>query len=187
MMGDRAQREGEVARRLEAFVAVLGQAVGHQVGEVRGYVGERRQRRRVVLQDGGEGEHRALALERSLAGDHLVQHAAEREDVGGRPHRLAAHLLGRHVSHRAEDGARQGQLGSTPAAGGGAVDRRAGRDGEAEVEHLGAVAGADDDVFGLDVAVHDALGMGGGEAFGDGGGDLTAAPPGQRAVGEQGA
>ena len=42
-----------------------------------------------------------VALERRLAGQALVQHAAERVDVGARVDRLAADLLGRDVVERA--------------------------------------------------------------------------------------
>ena len=41
--------------------------------------------------------------ERAPAGQHLVQHAAERPDVRAPVHRLAARLLGAHVRRRAED------------------------------------------------------------------------------------
>ena len=41
--------------------------------------------------------------ERRLAGGELVEHDAEREDVGARVERFAARLLGRHVRRRAED------------------------------------------------------------------------------------
>ena len=91
------------------------------------------------------------------AGEHLVEHAAEREDVGAVSDRLAAHLLRRHVADRAEH---------VPGVGGAAVGGR-----------VGCCAGAaapvscarpksriftrpslrDEDVLGLEVAVHDAL------------------------------
>ena len=44
--------------------------------------------------------------------------------------------------------------------------------GEAEVEDLGSAVFGEHDVFGLEVAVDDAGGVGGGEAIGDLGGDL---------------
>ena len=58
---------------------------------------------------------------------------------------------------------------------------------EAEVEDLHAAVEADEDVLGLDVAVHDALGVGGGERLGDGGADRAGAPPGEGAVAQVGA
>ena len=47
-----------------------------------------------------------LALEQLLAREHLVQHHAERPDVGALVHRLAARLLRSHVRRRAQDHAR---------------------------------------------------------------------------------
>ena len=44
---------------------------------------------RVLLQDRVERLDRALAPEGPLAGEHLVEHGPEREDVGARVHRLA--------------------------------------------------------------------------------------------------
>ena len=44
-------------------------------------------------------------------GEHLVQHRAEREDVGARVRLAALELLGRHVLERAEDRAMTGQFG----------------------------------------------------------------------------
>ena len=55
---------------------------------------------------------RRRALERALAGAHLVEHAAEREQVGAGVHALPAHLLGRHVAGRAEHGAGVGDRGA---------------------------------------------------------------------------
>jgi hypothetical protein len=52
---------------------------------------------------------RRLPRERAAAREHLVEHGPEREDVRASIGRLAAHLLGRHVSHGAENGALTGQ------------------------------------------------------------------------------
>ena len=92
----------------------------------------------------------AVALEHDRAGQRAEQHAAERVDVGPRVDLDAARLLGRHVVGRAhrEAGARQVLLG--------------GRDGLGQPEVgqervLGAVLARDEDVAGLDVAVHEAV------------------------------
>ena len=58
-----------------------------------------------------------LALERALAGHHLVEHAAEREDVAAVIDPSPADLLGRHVARRCRDGsgfgrARRGRVWS---------------------------------------------------------------------------
>ena len=85
-------------------------------------------------------------------GQRLVEDAAERVDVGGRPDRPAPPLLRRHVLGGADH---------RGAAGGAALAERL---GEAEVGEEGAVA-FDQDVVRLDVAVDDAGGVGGVERF----------------------
>ena len=90
------------------------------------------------------------AGERRLADQHLVRHRAERVDVGAMPDALVAHrLLGRHVLRRAE---RQACLRHALAA------RVLHGERDPEVRHeRGTVV--QQDVLGLDVAVHDAMPM----------------------------
>ena len=85
---------------------------------------------------------RCVARERDVAGEHLVQHDAERVEIGARIDGGAAGLLGREVLRRADDRSRLGHLRRTRAR-------------DPEVGHLEAAVGADDDVVRLDVAVHD--------------------------------
>ena len=88
-------------------------------------------------------------MERDVAGEHLVEHDAERVDVGLAGHRLAERLLGRDVVGRAEHpaGQRQAFLGQ--------------RAGDAEVRDLRAALLAEEDVVRLDVAVDDLAVVGG--------------------------
>ena len=81
--------------------------------------------------------------EGDLAGEHLVEHDAERVEVGLPGDGLPERLLGGDVVGRAEHapGDRQAFLGE--------------RAGDAEVGDLGAAFLADQDVLRLDVAVHD--------------------------------
>ena len=67
----------------------------------------------LALDDGAEDVGERLALEGRAAGEHLVEHAAERPDVGAAIHRLPARLLRRHVGGGAEDdaGLRHGRRG----------------------------------------------------------------------------
>jgi hypothetical protein len=71
-----------------------------------------------------------LALERRPAGEQLVQHAAQAEQVGTAVDRLALRLLGGHVHGRADDhsGIRDSRV----------LDLRA---GDAEVEQLDPLEG----------------------------------------------
>ena len=139
-------------------------------------------RRRVFLQDRVHRLDRRIGVERAAAGEHLVEHDAEREDVGAVIDGLAAHLLGRHVAHRAEHRARarqrtrmgeQGRLGLNRGA-------RLGQLGEAEVEDLDAAVARDEDVVRLQVAVDDALLVRGGQAPGDLAGVVDGLPMRQR-------
>ncbi len=105
--------------------------------------------------------------ERRPAGEHLVQHHAERKEVGARVGFLAAGLLGGHVAHRAhhqslsrlEDVRRPTDQGSREL-------------GEAEVEHLHVAVVAHHHVLGLEVAVHDAGGVRGDQCLRHLGGDV---------------
>src|SRR5262245_51834762 len=83
-----------------------------------------------------------------LAGEDLVEHAAEREHIRARVERwIAALLLGRHVARRADDGCSQ-RLGNVELA----------RD--APVEHVDLAVIAEQYVAGLEIAMHDPFFMG---------------------------
>ena len=68
-----------------------------------GVVARQRGPLHLLPQHGRERVRDVLALERPLAGQHLVQDDAERPDVGASIDGLALRLLGRHVGGRAED------------------------------------------------------------------------------------
>ena len=70
--------------------------------------GRRRGRRqarpvRLLRDDGRDRVGHVFTAERALAGEHLVEDAAKRPDVGAAIDRLALRLLRRHVCRRAED------------------------------------------------------------------------------------
>ena len=84
-------------------------------------------------------------------GERVEEHAAERVDVGAPVHLLAADLLRRDVVDGPDELAGAGQ----PLRGGGVL-------GEPEVRQVDVVAlvaALDEDVAGLDVAVHEAAGV----------------------------
>ena len=123
-----------------------------------------------LRQDGAGrlGEHpghdrlRGRAGERRVAGQHLVEHHAQRVDVGaGGDLPLAHRLLGPHVVRRAE---RHAGLGHPVAAG------LARGQGDAEVGHQRAAV-VQQDVLGLDVAVDHPVPVGVVERRGHLGGD----------------
>jgi hypothetical protein len=95
---------------------------------------------------------RARADEREPARQKLVEHDAQRIEIRAAVHRLTHRLLGRHVRHRPDDRPRIGH--ATPSA-------RA--KGDAEVGQLHGAAvhrPRQEDVLGLEVAMHDPVRVG---------------------------
>jgi hypothetical protein len=93
-------------------------------------------------------------MKRATARHHLVQHDAEREDIGAWIAGIAAHLLRGHVADRAQYGTWLGALWSERLLAGDR-DQRLAR--EAEVEDLRALVGGDEQVLGLQIAMDDTL------------------------------
>ena len=97
--------------------------------------------RRVRVHDRARSGSPGSCPRTPASGQHLVEHRAEREDVGARIGLLALELLGRHVLQRAEDRALRGQIGGVVV---GSIDetaaprRLAPRLRQPEVEQLGA-------------------------------------------------
>ena len=106
---------------------------------------------RVALEAGERGVGVGLAEERHPAGEALVEHEPERVEVGAAVEPAAAHLLGRQVLGRAHHHVVAGEV-----VAGGAEAL-----GDAEVGQQHAAVGGDEDVAGLDVAVHEAGAVGG--------------------------
>ncbi len=107
-------------------------------------VGQAR-RRAGLLQAREVGQRRGLV--RQPAGHQLEADDAERVEVGGRAGGLAPRLLGRQVGRGAEHRADLRDV------------RLLGGLGDAEVGELDHAVGVDEQVAGLDVAVHDAVAM----------------------------
>ena len=101
--------ERQIARRLEAVFGPLLQTVQyHPLERHRERRRDLRERRRVFAQNRRQRLGGRLAQKRARPGQHLVEDAAEREDVRSMVGLLSPRLLGRHVPHRAEDGSRIG-------------------------------------------------------------------------------
>ncbi len=156
----RHQLTGALVARRRPFLETAPddgpQTEGQGIFEGRGVVAERR---RDIVGGGPAGK-------RASAREHLVEDAAEGEDVGAGVHRVAAQLLGRHIAHGAEEGAGGGVAGER---GGFVLVGGLGFEdlGETEVEDLDPVVGGEEDVVGLEIAVDDVSAVGGGEAVGD--------------------
>ena len=124
------------------------------------------ERRRVVAERRRDIVGGGSTRKRASPREHLVEDAAEGEDIGAGVHRFAAQLLGRHVTHGAEQGAGGGVAGEGRGffLGGdlGLEDL-----GEAEVEDLDPVVSRQEDVVGLEIAVNDVSAVRGDEAVSD--------------------
>ena len=115
-----------------------------------------------------QGVRGGLALEQPLPGEHLEQHDAEGPDVGAFVHRRASGLFGTHVGRGAHDDAGPGRPAAERCRVGHCLGRRCfQRLGETEVEQLDAAVRQQLDVGRLEVAVDDAVLVGGFQRLGN--------------------
>ena len=150
------ERERHVARRLEAVLPLLLEAVADDAVEPRRHLQLRRELLRLLLQDRVQRLHRRVAVERPAARQHLVEHRPEGEDVGAVVRRLAPRLLRGHVADRPQHHARRRlprQRGRSRVLA--VRDDRLQR--EAEVQDLDDPVLRDEQVLGLQVPVDDRL------------------------------
>ena len=102
----------QVGHRLIALVGRLRQALVDDALELHRHAcAQRCQRLGLLVEDAVEESLLVFCREWRLSADHLVEHDAERPDIRAAVDRAAFHLLGRHVSGRAELGAFAGELG----------------------------------------------------------------------------
>jgi hypothetical protein len=102
------QRQAQVMGGMDAIVGTLLETAAQEPVERRRHGS--RLSRRIVLENSRQRLRAGVALKGRRAHEHLVDHDPQREDVRARIDRLAAHLLGRHVSNRTEQHATAGQL-----------------------------------------------------------------------------
>ncbi len=122
-----------------------------RAGQVRIDLGELR---RILLQDRVHRLDVRIALEGAPAGHHFVEDRAEGKDVGAVVERLAADLLGRHVTDGAHDRA-DSRIGDPRLAD---VGHRAGQFGclgESKIEDLDDAVLSDEDVLRLQIPMDD--------------------------------
>ncbi len=117
--------------------------------------------RRVGLENRGNHVAAGSTFESRTAGKHFVQDHAETPDIRSRVGLQPARLLGRHVMDGAEDlpGLRICRGGGFCVLSAPTADKLC----EPEIEDLHDPVFPDHDVFGLDIAMHDARGMSGPE------------------------
>ncbi len=127
-----------------------------------------RELRRLLLENGGDDLDAGIATKGALARSHLVEHAAEGEDVRPGVGLFTLDLLGRHVTGGAHDGAGLGQGGSLGLWSGLLVQAR-----QTEVEDLDPAVGGDEEIFRFQVPVNDAASVCSRESVGHRGADLS--------------
>src|ERR1043166_6024834 len=136
---------------------------------------------RIVAQHRAQRLHRRGRMECALAAEHLVEDAAEGEDVGARVDLLAAQLLRRDVADRAHDHAGPRRADERRRLVVEAEDVSRGVHlRQAEVEDLHAPRAGEVDVLRLEVAVDDAAVVRSGHAVGDLRGETDGLPLRQR-------
>ena len=108
-------------------------------------------------------------MESPFAGQHFVKNAAEAEDVRPDVDFLAFGLLRRHIGYGTQNCSRHGEPRGDISDSGIRIanDTFLGELGESEVEQFGLPVLGDHDVGGLQVAVHDAGGVGADQCAGD--------------------
>ena len=106
--GNPSQLASDIADVLPALVRVLRETPRHDVvQQARGQWLARRDRRRLIPQDRADDRRGGWTVERAMTGRHLVDHRAEGPDVAPRVGLAALDLLGRHVVHGPDEGARR--------------------------------------------------------------------------------
>ena len=123
----------------------------------------------LAADDSREDIRERPARERLAARQHLEQHAPERPDVGPPVDSLTSRLLGAHVGRGAQNGARFSRRGRDGRRDVGVTTRKRWRHrfGESEIDELDLPVRSEPDVGRLQVAMDDALRVGGVEAGGD--------------------
>ena len=156
--------ENQIPGVLKSFRGFFLQAVADGALERRSR-GDRRKVRRVVMQDRVHGVGGGAPPERRESGQHLVEHRPQTEDVRAMVDAKAARLFGRHVPDGPHH--RRSRLAVDRDRLGGARQVPAKEFCEAEVENLDPAVRRDEQVFGFDVPMHDAVFVAGRETTGD--------------------
>ena len=112
---------------------------------------------RILFENRAHGIDGRVAMKRAFSGKHLVEDGAERENVGTRVSRLAAHLLRRHIADCPHDSSSVGSRDLLRGRFAGSIGFRAGELCQTEIENLGAPIVSDKNVFRLEIAMDNAF------------------------------
>ena len=114
------------------------------------------ERRRCVHRMGPDEVHRRDAVDRQLAGQHLVEENSQRIEVGASVERESARLFRREVCRCADDHAGGSQLRHRALAGFACVEDLCNTDVH-DLDPVGGVLAAEQNVWRLEVAMDDAV------------------------------
>ena len=162
------QRDLQIITMLKAFVRILAQATVDDSLQFRGNLrGCGADRLWLLAQDGGQRRHPGLALKCPLAGQHLVEHGPEREDVAADISGFSLGLLRAHVGDGADDGSFVGDGGYGSRGIVWVHRRRIQELRETEIENLDHALFCGHDIPGLQIAMDHTGFMGGGQGVGN--------------------
>ena len=168
----RLELEARVGGISQPAFPVLLEATAQHAPDRSGCVGGKHRPVRLATQDRSHRLVDLVTAEGAAAGQHLVYEAAEGPEIRALVDGLPAGLLGRHIGRGPEDhphisDGRRGDRGKDP----GRADRSwlGVADGlrQAKIQHLHRAIGSDLDVRRLQIAVDDAVIVGGFERVGD--------------------
>ncbi len=167
--GSRLQDNPGFSDGLEAESRILIETAAEQLVELLGDRGRQGLPVRLAGEDAGDGVGNRFRREGLFARQYLVQNATEGPDIGAAVDPAGAGLLGRHVRRRAQNHsrARRGEAQRRRMCSSGAVGVIGEGLGQPEIQDLDLAFRGDLDVGGLEVAVDDALLVGGFERLGD--------------------
>jgi len=142
------------------------------------------------MENGVENGGGSVALKGKTARCHFVEYDGKGKKIAAGIERLAERLFGGHVGdgsdRTAGAGEKLGSQGFACRAGGAGADGSIGFEfSEAEVQNFGVAARGDENIGGLDIAMQDALGVGGVERVSDVDADVQQAVEFQRRTVDQ--
>ena len=159
-VGEGLDSEREVGGGVEALFPVFLQTTADdalQTGRlIRGHLGDRR----LLVKDSARGVGVGSSVKGAFAGQHLEEDCPEGEDVGASVRDLTANLFRRHITNGAHHCTGTCVLQNRLRACKG-IGLRLGELGQAKVENLDAPIFRDEQVFGFEVAMNDAVFVGG--------------------------
>ena len=164
---DLLQHDARIGDVVQAVLRIALEAAAQELADRRRRLRGQPRKIDLRLEHSGEGLGDAVAAEQRAAGEHLVEHYAERPDVRPLVDRLSLRLLRRHVGRRAENHAQlravdrgegwriHDRWRARQVRRGSGTGGRLHRLGQPEIEDLGLSLTGSFYVLGLEIAVDD--------------------------------